>query len=63
MTSSRPESSEIAITMIFGWGAYARDPLCLRLPELPMQMHYFYGDADWMSKTKIEEMIGANEIT
>lgn len=63
MTCSRPESAEVAITMMFGWGAYAREPLCLRLPELSQQMHFYYGDSDWMSKTKIESMIANNEIT
>ena len=46
--------------MILGWGAYAREPMCLRLPDLPIEQHYYYGAQDWMSKVKIVEMIEEN---
>lgn len=53
LTCTRPESSEIAITMLLKWGAFAREPLCHKLADLVMPQHYFYGERDWMSKDKV----------
>lgn len=34
--------------MILKFGAWARDPLELKLPEINVPVYFLYGDRDWM---------------
>ena len=45
----RPGSSEYALTLLLEVGAYARKPLTPRLPNIPVEMSFFFGDYDWMT--------------
>lgn len=46
----RPCSSEVAITMVLKFGAYAREPLVHLIPKLKMKASFLYGDQDWMDR-------------
>ena len=50
-------SSEVAITMILKFGAYAREPLVNFLPKLKMKVAFLYGDQDWMDREMPDQMI------
>ena len=43
-----PGSGEFGITYILEEGAWARNPLAVRLPSLEVPMAFIYGDRDWM---------------
>ena len=53
----RPCSSEIAITMVLKFGAYAREPLIQLLPHTKMKIAFLYGDMDWMDREPADKLI------
>ena len=52
----RPCSSEVAITMVLKFGAYAREPLINHIPLLKMRVSFLYGDSDWMDRDAADDL-------
>lgn len=53
--SAAPGSGEHALSTILQSGAYARRPLCDKLPHVTRPVTFLYGDRDWMDwKTAME---------
>ena len=53
----RNKSSEVAITMILGFGAWAREPILFLLQEIGMPIGFFYGSYDWMSRAYPDSLL------
>lgn len=49
--SNAPPSAELTLSTILESGAYARNPLCHRLPQVTVPVTFLYGERDWMSKS------------
>lgn len=56
-TVMRPCSSEVAITMVLKFGAYAREPLLYILPKLKVKVSFLYGDQDWMDSDVADNLL------
>lgn len=54
--SNAPCSAELALSTILESGAYARNPLCHRLPHLTVPATFLYGERDWMSKSPAHDV-------
>lgn len=52
--SVAPPSGEFALAAILAPGAWAREPLHHRLPDLSMPCSFIYGQHDWMDKRHAE---------
>lgn len=54
--SCAPSSGEMSLSTILESGAYARRPLCDRLPGVCVPVTFIYGDRDWISPLAAEEV-------
>lgn len=61
-TVMKPCSSEVAVTMILKFGAYAREPLINLLPNLQMKVAFLYGDQDWMDQDPADELLSFGHL-
>lgn len=61
-TNLRDISSEVCITMILGFGAFARIPLEPKLPDLTMPVCFLYGQWDWMSRASADKLMDAGKL-
>lgn len=53
----RPASGEFALNTILSVGSWARKPLVKRLPNLKIEVSFFYGDIDWMDSTSAKILL------
>lgn len=58
----RPCSSEVAITMVLKFGAYAREPLIHLIPNLKMKVSFLYGDMDWMDRDAADKLYNEGSL-
>jgi len=58
----RDKSSEVAITMILEFGAWARAPMRDRIKEIGVPICFLYGDVDWMNRSVADGCVERGEV-
>ena len=58
----RKKSSEIAITQVLAFRAYARKPLSERLHLLQMPVIFMHGEYDWVTRESADRLIDENKV-
>ena len=58
----RKKSSEVAITQVLAFRAYARRPLSERLHLLQMPTTFMHGEYDWVTRESADRLIAENKV-
>ena len=58
----RDKSSEVAITTILEFGAWARHPMRDRIKEISVPICFLYGDVDWMNRSVADGCVERGEV-
>lgn len=58
----RKKSSEISITQVLAFRAFARKPLSEKLHELQMPVTFMHGEYDWVTSESAQELINQGKV-